>query len=75
MASGRLRSTQPGRSSFQVVFIAVFGAFTVGRVVLVKAVGLGLALAVAMDATVVRVVAVRALMRLLGDLNWWAPGR
>jgi RND superfamily putative drug exporter len=42
-------------------------------VVVIQAVGLGMALAVALDATLVRVLVVPATMRLLGHLNWWAP--
>ncbi|MNG15552.1 Membrane protein YdfJ [compost metagenome] len=38
-----------------------------------KALGLGLGLAVLIDATIVRVMLVPALMKLLGDANWWAP--
>jgi RND superfamily putative drug exporter len=72
VAAGLQRSG-PVITAAAVIAIAVFGAFTVGQVVLVKAIGLGLALAVAMDATIVRIVVVPALMRLLGDLNWWAP--
>ena len=41
--------------------------------VLIKAIGLGMAIAVAIDATLVRALVVPATMRLLGDLNWWAP--
>jgi RND superfamily putative drug exporter len=41
--------------------------------VIIKAIGLGLALAVAIDATIVRALIVPATMRLLGGLNWWAP--
>ena len=40
---------------------------------LIKAIGLGMALAVAIDATLVRALVVPATMRLLGRLNWWAP--
>ena len=40
---------------------------------IIKAIGLGMALAVAIDATLVRALVVPATMRLLGDLNWWAP--
>jgi RND superfamily putative drug exporter len=57
------------------IMVAVFASFATGQVVLIKAVGLGLALAVAADATVVRCVVVPALMRLFGRANWWAPGR
>jgi RND superfamily putative drug exporter len=72
IAEGMQRSG-PVITSAALIAVAVFGAFTVGQVVLVKAVGLGLALAVAIDATVVRMVAVPALMRVIGELNWWAP--
>jgi RND superfamily putative drug exporter len=41
--------------------------------VLIKALGVGLAIAITVDATLVRAVVVPAVMRLLGDLNWWTP--
>jgi len=44
-------------------------------VVLIKSIGLGLAIAVALDATLVRALIVPAVMRLLGQANWWAPRR
>jgi RND superfamily putative drug exporter len=53
--------------------VAVFSAFALASVVVVQAVGLGMALAVALDATLVRVLLVPATMRLFGELNWWAP--
>ncbi len=57
------------------VMVAVFASFGFGSgTVLIKALGLGLAIAIAVDATLVRAVVVPALMRLLGDLNWWVPG-
>jgi RND superfamily putative drug exporter len=56
-----------------LIMVAVFMAFGLAEVVLIKAIGIGLAIAVAIDATLVRALAVPALMRLLGDLNWWAP--
>ncbi len=40
---------------------------------IIKAIGIGLAVAVAIDATLVRALVVPAVMRLLGDWNWWAP--
>jgi RND superfamily putative drug exporter len=55
------------------IMVAVFCAFGLAEVVLIKAIGIGLAIAVAIDATVVRVLIVPAVMRLLGDYNWWAP--
>jgi RND superfamily putative drug exporter len=60
-------------TSAAAIMVAVFGAFALATVVLVKAVGFGMALAVALDATLVRVLLVPATMRLFGDLNWWAP--
>jgi RND superfamily putative drug exporter len=60
-------------TSAAAIMVAVFGAFALATVVLVKAVGFGMALAVALDATLVRVLLVPATMRLFGDLNWWVP--
>jgi hypothetical protein len=48
-------------------------AFGLAEVVIIKAIGIGLAIAAAIDATLVRALVVPAVMRLLGDLNWWAP--
>ncbi|MDQ3493055.1 MAG: hypothetical protein M3452_07325, partial [Chloroflexota bacterium] len=53
----------------------VAGSFVFAEVVLIKAVGLGVAIAVALDATVVRALLVPSTMRLLGDRNWWMPAR
>src|SRR5207249_5830001 len=55
------------------IMFTVFVAFGLAEVVIIKAIGIGLAIAVAIDATVVRSLVVPAVMRLLGDLNWWAP--
>jgi RND superfamily putative drug exporter len=60
-------------TSAAAIMVAVFGAFALARVNLIQAVGFGMALAVAMDATLVRVLLVPATMRLFGDLNWWLP--
>ena len=65
--SGRLITGAAG------IMFVVFGAFALADVLIIKAIGLGLALAVAIDATLVRALVVPATMRLLGDLNWWAP--
>jgi RND superfamily putative drug exporter len=51
----------------------VFGSFVLGAQVALKLMGLGLAVAVLIDATIVRMVLVPATMELLGDLNWWFP--
>jgi RND superfamily putative drug exporter len=55
--------------------ITVFGAFAFARLVVVKEIGLGLALAVLVDATLIRALLVPATMRLLGRWNWWLPFR
>jgi len=55
------------------IMVAVFLAFGLADVVLIKSIGLGLAIAVALDATLVRALIVPAVMRLLGRVNWWAP--
>jgi RND superfamily putative drug exporter len=55
------------------IMVAVFLAFGLAEVVLIKSIGIGLAIAVALDATIVRVLIVPAVMRLLGHYNWWAP--
>src|SRR2546430_1420883 len=57
------------------IMAAVFLAFGLADVVLIKSIGLGLALAVALDATLVPALIVPAVMRLLGRANWWAPRR
>jgi RND superfamily putative drug exporter len=61
-------------TSAAAIMVAVFVSFALARVVLVRAVGLGMAIAVSLDATLVRVLLVPATMRLLGDWNWW-PNR
>ena len=57
------------------IMAAVFLAFGLADVVLIKSIGLGLTIAVALDATLVRALIVPAVMRLLGRANWWAPRR
>jgi RND superfamily putative drug exporter len=56
------------------VMITVFLSFVLGQVVFGKMFGIGLAAAVFIDATIVRMVLVPATMELLGDRNWWLPG-
>jgi RND superfamily putative drug exporter len=55
------------------IMCAVFLAFALADVVIIKAIGVGLAIAVAVDATVVRILIVPSVMRILGRANWWAP--
>ncbi|QSB06962.1 MMPL family transporter [Natronoglycomyces albus] len=56
------------------VLIVVVGAITFSGVVFMKMLGLGMALAIFLDATVVRMLLVPSTMRLLGRANWWVPG-
>jgi RND superfamily putative drug exporter len=60
-------------TSAATIMVVVFAAFALAKVVVIRAVGFGMALAVAIDATLVRVLLVPATMRLFGDINWWAP--
>ena len=61
-------------TSAALVLILVAGSFTFGDIIIIKALGLGIALAIFLDSTVVRALLVPSLMKVLGDLNWWAPG-
>jgi uncharacterized membrane protein YdfJ with MMPL/SSD domain len=56
-----------------LLFCIAVGAFATSSIVIVKEVGLGIALAVAIDASVVRALLVPSLMALLGRWNWWTP--
>ena len=56
-----------------LIMVAVFGAFALSPEVFLKLIGVGLATAILVDATVVRMVLVPAVMQLLGDRNWWLP--
>src|SRR6266850_847537 len=55
------------------IMVAVFLAFGLADVVIIKAIGIGLAIAIAVDATIVRILIVPSIMRILGRANWWAP--
>jgi RND superfamily putative drug exporter len=57
-----------------VIMVTVFAAFALADTVTIKSIGVGMAIAVLIDATIVRMLLVPATMRLLGDWNWWAPG-
>jgi RND superfamily putative drug exporter len=60
-------------SSAALLFAVVLAAFSTSRIVFIQQIGVGLAIAVIMDATLVRGLLVPATMRLLGRWNWWAP--
>ena len=68
-----LAETGPVITSAALIMVAVFGAFAFARIVIVQMLGLGLAVAVLADATVIRVLLAPALMRVAGRWNWW-PG-
>ena len=57
-----------------LIMVAVFSGFAAGDLVMFQQVGFGLAIAVLLDATVIRVILVPASMRLLGRWNWYLPG-
>jgi putative drug exporter of the RND superfamily len=56
-----------------LIMVAVFGGFALGDLVMFQQFGFGLAAAMLLDATIVRILLVPAAMRLLGDANWWFP--
>jgi RND superfamily putative drug exporter len=60
-------------TSAALLFCVAIGAFSLSGIVFIKQLGIGTALAVAIDATLIRALLVPALMALLGDYNWWAP--
>jgi putative drug exporter of the RND superfamily len=62
-------------SAAAAIMVAVFGSFVTANLLELKQLGFALALAVALDATMVRLVLVPAAMRLLGAWNWWLPER
>jgi RND superfamily putative drug exporter len=57
-----------------LLFCLAIGAFVTSDIVFLKEAGLGTAIGVLIDATIVRALLVPSLMRLLGEWNWWAPG-
>ena len=57
-----------------IIMVSVFGSFAFGDDPTVKMFGIGLAVAIFLDATVIRMVLVPSTMQLLGDRNWWLPG-
>ena len=68
-----LASTARVITSAALIMISVFGGFILGDDPFIKMFGLGLATAIFVDATIVRIVLVPATMKLLGDNNWWIP--
>jgi RND superfamily putative drug exporter len=57
-----------------LIMVTVFSAFALAQSITIKSIGVGMAIAVLIDATIIRVLLVPATMRLMGRWNWWAPG-
>ncbi|NJP66793.1 MMPL family transporter [Streptomyces spiramenti] len=70
-----MADTMPLISGAAVLMVAVFSAFAFTGIIPIQQLGLGMALAIALDATVVRLLIVPASMRLMSRWNWWLPGR
>jgi putative drug exporter of the RND superfamily len=69
-----LRTTGGIITGAAIIMVAVFAGFAAGRLTSLEQMGFGLAVAVFLDATVVRSILVPSTMRLLGDRNWYLPG-
>jgi uncharacterized membrane protein YdfJ with MMPL/SSD domain len=69
-----LQSTGGIITSLALLLVVVVGAFSASGITFIKLLGVGMIIALVVDATVVRVLLVPATMRLLGDATWWAPG-
>jgi putative drug exporter of the RND superfamily len=70
-----LTSTSKIITSAAAIMIVITGAFSFTGVMPIKQIGIGIAIAIFIDATIVRLLLVPALMKLLGDWNWWFFGR
>jgi RND superfamily putative drug exporter len=70
-----LSATASVITSAALIMILVFGAFAFARVLLMQFMGFGLAVAVLLDATIIRMVLVPAFMQVAGQWNWWPGGR
>ncbi|HEU0288360.1 MAG TPA: MMPL family transporter, partial [Nocardioidaceae bacterium] len=61
-------------TSAALLLAVVIGAFATSGIVFIKMIGVGMLVAILVDATIVRALLVPATMKLLGRANWWAPG-
>jgi len=68
-----LRRTANIITGAAAIMVAVFSGFALGQMPMFQQIGVGLAVSVFLDATIVRTILVPATMRLLGDRNWWMP--
>ncbi len=69
-----LRSTAAIITGAALIMVAVFWGFTLGDLVMFQQFGFGLAVAIFVDATIIRSILVPSTMKLLGASNWWLPG-
>jgi len=69
-----IRSTAGIITGAALIMVAVFGGFAAGDLITTSQFGFGLAVAILIDATIVRSVLVPSTMKLLGDKNWYLPG-
>lgn len=60
-------------TSAALLLVVVIGAFATSKILFMKTIGVGMALAIGLDATIIRALLVPATMRLMGAWNWWAP--
>jgi RND superfamily putative drug exporter len=72
VASG-LQRTGGVITSAALLLVIVIGAFSASGITFIKLMGVGMIVALVIDASIVRVLLVPATMRLLGRVNWWAP--
>ena len=71
--AGGLQRTGRIITSAALLLVVVIGAFSTSGIVFIKMIGVGMVIAIVVDATIVRALLVPATMRLLGRWNWWAP--
>ena len=71
--AGGLQRTGRIITSAALLLVVVIGAFSTSGIVFIKMIGIGMIIAIVVDATIVRALLVPATMRLLGRWNWWAP--
>jgi uncharacterized membrane protein YdfJ with MMPL/SSD domain len=70
-----LRASAGTISSAALIMVAVFGVFAGTGTPSIKEIGVGMSVAIALDATLVRLILVPATMEIMGRWNWWLPGR
>ena len=71
--AGGLQRTGGIITSLALLLVVVVGAFSASGITFIKLMGVGMIIALVVDATIIRVLLVPATMRLLGDVTWWAP--